>query len=129
MKNHNTKEGKEKISSIDNESSLLNTGEDELSDIEVVGELDAGFVHDLDQDSIGFEPHKHRAKTASYLAFILVAILGLSLLIHYIATLILCCYGHVETAKSLGQIFDKWLPVITGFVGGAVTYYFTKEKP
>jgi hypothetical protein len=129
MSKHNTKEGNEALPPNDGKPSQPKVDDNQLPNTEIPGDVDAGFVHDLDQDSIGFEPQKHRAKTASYLAFILVAILALTLLLHYVSTLILCCYGQIETAKSLGQIFDKWLPVITGFVGGAVTYYFTKEKP
>lgn len=94
-------------------------------------ELEGGFVRDLDEpdeSAPSIEERKHRAKTASYLAFFLVAILVSTLVLHYIATLILSCYEQAETVQVLGEIFNKWLPVITGFVGGAVTYYFTKEK-
>jgi len=101
------------------------TGEKELLD---AGTVDAGIVEDLNRRPIKVEKVTHRAKMASYLAFILVAILFLTLLLHYFATLILSCYGQAETVQVLGEVFDKWLPVITGFVGGAVTYYFTKEK-
>jgi len=96
------------------------TGEKEL--------LDAGTVEDLNKRPLRVEKVTHRAQTASYLAFTLVAILVLTLLLHYLATLILSCYGQAESVQVLGEVFDKWLPVITGFVGGAVTYYFTKEK-
>lgn len=89
--------------------------------------LDAGKVEDANKP-LRVEKVTHRAKTASYLAFSLVAILVLTLLFHYVATLILSCYEQAEAVKVLGEVFDKWLPVITGFVGGAVTYYFTKEK-
>ena len=129
MSKHNTKEENEALPPNDGKPSQPKVGDDQLHDMEVAEDLDAGYVHDLDQDSIGFEPQKHRAKTASYLAYILLALLASTFVLHYITTLILCCYGQAETAKSLGQIFDKWLPVITGFVGGAVTYYFTREKP
>lgn len=90
--------------------------------------LDAGTVEDLNKSPVRVEKVTHRAKTASYLAFMLVAILVITLILHYIATLILSCYGQAETVKVVCEIFNKWLPVITGFVGGAVTYYFTKEK-
>ncbi len=96
------------------------TGEKEL--------LDAGTVEDLNRSPVRVGKVPHRDKTASYLAFSLVVILVLTLLIHYVATLILSCYKQAETVLVLGEIFNKWLPVITGFVGGAVTYYFTKEK-
>ena len=107
---------------------LTDCSDPELPETE---ELEGGFVRDLDEPDESaprFEERKYRAKTASYLAFLLVAILVLTLVLHYIATLILSCYKQAETVQVLGEIFDKWLPVITGFVGGAVTYYFTKEK-
>ena len=96
------------------------TGEKEL--------LDAGTVEDLNRSPVRVGKVPHRAKTASCLAYILLGILVLTLILHYIATLLLSCYGQEDTVKVLGEIFNKWLPVITGFVGGAVTYYFTKEK-
>lgn len=90
--------------------------------------LDAGTIEDLNKRPLRIEKVTHRAKTASYLAFILVTVLVITFVLHYISTLVLSCYGQQQTAEVLCQIFDKWLPVITGFVGGAVTYYFTKEK-
>ena len=96
------------------------TGEEKL--------IDAGTVEDINKRPLRIEKVPHRAKTARYLAFTLVTILALTLLVHYFATLILSCKGQTETVQVLGEVFNKWLPVITGFVGGAVTYYFTKEK-
>ncbi len=91
------------------------------------GLLDAGTVEDLNRP-LRVEKVTHQAKTASCLAYILVGILVLTLILHYISTLILSCKGQAESVQVLGEVFDKWLPVITGFVGGAVTYYFTREK-
>jgi len=92
------------------------------------GAIDAGTVTDLDQNPPEVKAAAHRAKTASKLAYVLVGILGASIVLHYAAVLVLSLLQQQETADALSEIFDKWLPVIASFVGGAVTYYFTREK-
>ena len=43
-------------------------------------------------------------------------------------TLVLHLSGKSEVAKALSDIYEKWLPVITGFTGSAVTYFLTRER-
>jgi len=88
--------------------------------------VDAGSVN-LAENPPRFQESRHRAKTASSLAYILVCALIGTLLIHYIVVGALGHYGDKETVTTLTQVFDKWLPVISGLAGGAVTYYFTRE--
>lgn len=71
---------------------------------------------------------RHESETAKVLTFALVGILAGSLLIHYVAVSVLLLNGQKETVDVLTTIFDKWLPVISSFVGGAVTFYLTRKK-
>jgi hypothetical protein len=88
--------------------------------------IEAGFVN-LAEKPPRWEERRHRAQTASYIAYILVGALVVTLVLHYIVVGLLGHFGDQGTVDALSQVFDKWLPVITGLVGGAVTYYFTKE--
>lgn len=88
--------------------------------------VEAGSV-DLDENPPRFEEAKHRARTASCLAYILVIALIATQVLHYVAIAIVTYRGDQEIAEILSRVFDKWLPIISGLVGGAITYYFTKE--
>jgi hypothetical protein len=70
----------------------------------------------------------HRANTARYLALALVAILGLSVVLQYTSTMILIYSGKADAIPNLDKMFNILMPVLSGLVGGAATYYFTKEK-
>jgi hypothetical protein len=87
--------------------------------------VEGGFVRNLDEYSFQV---RHREDTARRLAYSLVAILGGSFAFHYIATLALEFSGRSNAVEGLSRVFNAWLPVIASLVGGAVTYYFTREK-
>ena len=87
--------------------------------------VEGGFVRPLDEY---FVEEKHRADTARRLAYALVAILGGTILLHYVSVLSLEIKGRTEAVEELSRIFNVWLPVIASLVSSAVTYYFTKEK-
>jgi hypothetical protein len=88
--------------------------------------VEGGSIRDLSGE-YKFQT-RHREDTARRLAYSLVGILGGSFVLHYSATLILEFTGRTSSAESLARVFNAWLPVIASLVGGAVTYYFTKEK-
>ncbi len=89
--------------------------------------IQGGTISGLDQE-VNWQPERHHAVTATRLAFLLVWVLVLSFVLHYTAIVILGVYGKTETVETLSSLFGVWLPVMSGFVGGAVTYYFTREK-
>lgn len=62
------------------------------------------------------------------IARILIWMMAVGLLLHYAAVMALEWAGKHEAVKSLEDIFHAWLPVLSGLVGAAVTYYFTREK-
>jgi hypothetical protein len=96
-------------------------------------ELDAGTVTGVGTSdpltvSVRDQIRREQAKTTSYLAYALIATLLLSVIGHYTTTLVLHLAGKSEVAKVLSDIYEKWLPVITGFTGSAVTYFLTRER-
>jgi hypothetical protein len=88
--------------------------------------LDLGEVSRADE-SIAAE-ERIRAKTARFLTFLLVWMFGISFALHYVATAVFRQWGDEKVVEALGEAFQVWLPVISGFVGSAVTYYLTREK-
>lgn len=71
---------------------------------------------------------KHETETAKVLTYALVGILAGSLLLHYSAVTVLMLNDQKDAVDVLTNVFDKWLPVISSFVGGAVTFYLTRRK-
>ena len=92
----------------------------------VEGEIvEGGKVEQLDEYHVD---EKHRADTARYLAYGLVAILALSIVFQYTATLILVSLGKTDALASIDKLFNILLPVLSSLVSAAITYYFTKDK-
>lgn len=99
---------------------------EELRAKEATGEIvEGGHVRAFDELSFRV---RHREDTARRLAYSLVAILGASFFVHYIATLLLEYSDRTNAVENLARIFNAWLPAIASLVGAAVTYYFTKER-
>jgi chromate transport protein ChrA len=84
---------------------------------------EVGELHDL-----SFHEARHRAETAKSLATWLVIILGGSVALHYVLTVILAFGEKEEAIKNLNSIFNAWLPAISSLVSAAATYYFTRDK-
>jgi len=70
---------------------------------------------------------RHREATARMIAISLVGILAGSALLHFIAILVLA-HDQANALEEMNRFFNAWLPVISGLVGSATTYYFTKDK-
>jgi hypothetical protein len=75
-----------------------------------------------------FEERKHRAATARRLAYLLVGTLGATIVLQYGLTSLLIFYGKNDGVTELDKLFNALLPILSGLVGGATTYYFTKER-
>lgn len=88
--------------------------------------IEGGTVEAL--DDLPFHEEKHRAETARKMAFLLVWIMAISVCIHFVTTAIFSAYDNAAAAEGLAKIFNMWLPVISGLVSSAATYYFTKES-
>jgi hypothetical protein len=89
--------------------------------------IEGGTITDLGEE-LPFHEAKHRADTARRLAYWLVVVLGATMLVHYSSVMFLEIEGKHEAVESLSSIFHAFLPVISGLVGGATTFYFTREK-
>lgn len=98
---------------------------DELAE-ETSESIYGGTVGPLDE--VSFHEGKHRAETARKMAFLLVWIMAASVALHFVVMAILVACGNKDAAEVLGPIFNMWLPVISGLVSGAATYYFTREN-
>ena len=70
------------------------------------------------------DPSEDRAIIAKRLIWMM----AIGLLVHYAAVIALELFGKHDAVKSLETIFNAWLPILSGLVGAAVTYYFTREK-
>ena len=87
--------------------------------------LEGGAVEPLQDYPIAGQ---HRAHTARYLAYALVATLALSVVFQYFSTMILLYTGKTDAIPNLDKTFNILMPLLSGLVGGATTYYFTREK-
>lgn len=90
------------------------------------GLIQGGTISNLDQDA-EWRPEKHHAETARWIANCLLGVLVASFVVHYVAITVLSLYEKTAAVESLSSLFGNWLPVMSGFVGGAVTYYFTRR--
>jgi len=91
------------------------------------GVIEGGSVSDFQEYK--WEPEKkHRAETARYLAYGLVGILSFTILIQYGMTVLLICQNRESGVATLEKLFSTLLPVLSGLVSAAATYYFTREK-
>jgi len=88
--------------------------------------IDGGHIGQLEE--VPFQPEKHRAETTKRLAFLLVGAFVGSWALHYLALALFLWCGHREMAQVLSEDFKTWLPVISASAGGAIAYYFAKEK-
>ena len=68
-----------------------------------------------------FDIEKHRG----VLTFALIILLGVMIVGHYICILVLEWNG--KKVEGVNNAFNTSLPVVSGLVGSAVTYYFTKR--
>jgi hypothetical protein len=99
------------------------------SDAQEAQIIEGGEIVGVGDSRIRIDPLKReRARTTRMLAYVLIAVLAFSLLIHYIVVFIMLLRGEGENVDILNQIYSNWLPVISGLASSAVTYYFTKEK-
>lgn len=101
------------------------TNHSQLKDVSDV-DIEGGFVSELPE--VTFDERRHRAETASKLAFTFAWILAGALLLHYIAFASLGLLGRNEAMIALSDVFNVWLPAMIGIVSSAATYYFAKER-
>ncbi|MDQ2949947.1 MAG: hypothetical protein M3Y27_29090 [Acidobacteriota bacterium] len=69
-----------------------------------------------------FDIKKHRGRITVWL----IALLTFIIVGNYICILVMEWNG--KKPESLNNAFNASLPVVSGFVGSAIAYYFTKSK-
>lgn len=74
------------------------------------------------------ERKNHPEDTARSLAHWLVWTLGASIIVHYGAMILLYWNQKTDVAEKFSTFMNAWLPVISGLVGSAMTYSFTKQR-
>ncbi len=89
--------------------------------------IEGGEVVDLAEEK-EWQERKYHAETASRLAWGVFWLLAVSGAIHYVATAYFSQADNPEAVQALSDFFGTWLPVISGFFGAAVTYYFTRGR-
>lgn len=88
--------------------------------------IEGGTIEPLDE--LAFQEQKLRAETSRKMAFLLVWIMAISVGLHFVTTAVFAAYGNTEAIDGLAKIFNMWLPVISGLVSSAATYYLTKDN-
>ena len=86
--------------------------------------VDGGSVEDAPPIKLKgpFDVDKHRG----YVTVLLIALLGFLIAGHYICVIVMEWNG--KKTDSVNAAFNAALPIISGLVGSAVTYYFTSRK-
>lgn len=92
--------------------------------------IEGGEIQEIGDTDVKIDPIvRQKAKTTRTLAYVLVGILGASVLLHYIAVIVILVNTENQALiDTIDGIFSSWLPVISGLTGSAITYYFTREK-
>ena len=72
--------------------------------------------------------NEHKAKTARTLTFVVVGMLGASVIVQYGMLAVLLYHNKVDAIATFEHLFNAVFPVLAGLTGSAVTYYLTKEK-
>jgi len=83
---------------------------------------EGGFVEGADK--VRSQPRE--VGTRQLLTYVIIALLGLTFLLHYISLAWLIDPEKEQTVAALQKVFDMWLPVIAGLAGSAATYFYTR---
>lgn len=91
--------------------------------------IDGGEITGISDREYRVDPiKKQKTDTARKLAFILVAVLAVSIAVQYTLTTWLLVNGQFTAVEAIKDIFSSWLPVISGLTGSAITFFFTRER-
>lgn len=100
--------------------------DDGAEDVSADQVIEGGEVGAIEEDT--WQETRHRAETAKAIAMCLLSILGVGLLLHYLAVWVLSGSEAAPALQTLDNAFNAWLPVISSLLSAAATYYFTREK-
>jgi hypothetical protein len=74
-----------------------------------------------------FDERRHHAETASKITFVLLWITALSVFAHSAVVIVSHFLGRPDVANALSEVFRVWIPLLAGFLGSALAYYFAQR--
>jgi hypothetical protein len=74
-----------------------------------------------------FSPEEHRAKTTKTLALLFFGALFIVFAAHVTCVLVLA-HNKPDSVDEITRVFNVWVPVFSGLVGAAATFYFTQLR-
>jgi hypothetical protein len=74
-----------------------------------------------------FSPEEHRAKTTKQLALLFFGALFVVFAAHVVSVLVLA-NSKPNSVEEITRVFNVWIPVFSGLVGAAATFYFTQTR-
>ncbi len=74
-----------------------------------------------------FSPEEHRARVTSRLAFLFFGALFVVFAAHVTCILVLA-HNEPNSVDEISRVFNVWVPVFSGLVGAAATFYFTQVR-
>jgi hypothetical protein len=74
-----------------------------------------------------FSAEEHRAKTTRTLALLFFLALFVVFAAHVTCILVLA-HNKPNSVDEISRVFNVWVPVFSGLVGAAATFYFTQAR-
>lgn len=71
---------------------------------------------------------QYHLQTVRRVAYSLLALLALTILVHYAVTVYVVIWGEKDNMDRIDQVFNVILPVVSGLAGSAATYFFTEPR-
>lgn len=87
-----------------------------------------GKVKPVNFDYYHFDEMKRRSEAAKYIANKLLLLFGSSFFLFFGVAAIFAAWYPGRNIDIISDIWQSWLPVVSGFTGSVVTFYFTKDK-
>jgi hypothetical protein len=75
-----------------------------------------------------FDPREHHARTASKITYVLLTMTAGTVLIHYSSLIVTHFLDRADLAEALSEVFRVWIPLLSGFLGSALAYYFAQRE-
>ncbi len=74
-----------------------------------------------------FSNEEHRAKATKLLALLLFWALCTMFAAHFVAVLYLA-HNKPNSVEEVTRVFSTWVPIFSGLLASAATFYFTQER-
>lgn len=71
---------------------------------------------------------ERESQTARTITITLLVMLGVTFLANLITLVVLTLKNRIDAVPHFERMFSIWVPLLSGLVGSAVTFYLTKER-